>query len=109
MEEKYKERREMNINNHILKNFCRVTFEQVFVFLLMIKTESSSAQVWRLELRFKDSIALPFKAGIVKIIQITVRTLVTFVLLSGLIMSSFQDFIFFVYDFVTIISSLRDL
>jgi hypothetical protein len=56
-----------------------------------------------------DSIALPFKAGIVMITHITIRTLVTFVQLSGLIMSSFQDFIFFVYDFVTIISSLRDL
>ncbi|WP_290661087.1 hypothetical protein [Ignavibacterium sp.] len=43
------------------------------------------------------------------ITHITIRTLVTFVQLSGLIMSSFQDFIFFVYDFVTIISSLRDL
>ncbi|MBI5662177.1 MULTISPECIES: hypothetical protein [Ignavibacterium] len=43
------------------------------------------------------------------IIQITARTLVTFVQLSGLIMSSFQDFIFGVYDFITIISSLRDL
>ncbi|WP_348344237.1 hypothetical protein [Ignavibacterium sp.] len=42
------------------------------------------------------------------IIQITVRTLVTFVLLSALIMSSFQDFILLFYDFVTIISSLRD-
>ncbi|WP_290664645.1 hypothetical protein, partial [Ignavibacterium sp.] len=71
--------------------------------------ESSSAQVWRLELRFKDSIALPFKAGIVKIIQINFRTLFTFVLLSGLIMSSFQDFILLFYDSVIIISSLRDL
>ncbi|MBI5660560.1 MAG: hypothetical protein HZC46_00260 [Ignavibacterium album] len=43
------------------------------------------------------------------ITHITIRTLVTLVLLSGLIMSSFQDFILFVYDFVTIISSLRDL
>ncbi|MBI5662392.1 MAG: hypothetical protein HZC46_09625 [Ignavibacterium album] len=43
------------------------------------------------------------------IIQITVRTLVTFVFLSALIMSSFQDFILLLYDFVTIISSLRDL
>ncbi|WP_407930485.1 hypothetical protein [Ignavibacterium album] len=55
------------------------------------------------------SIALHFKTGIILIIQITIRTLVKFVLLSGLIMSSFQDFILFVYDFVTKISSLRDL
>ena len=55
------------------------------------------------------SIALHFKAGIIMIIQITVRTLVTFVLLSALIMSSSQDFILLFYDFVTIISSLRDL
>ncbi|WP_407931138.1 hypothetical protein [Ignavibacterium album] len=56
-----------------------------------------------------DSIALPFMARIIMIIQITVRTLVIFVLLRVLIMSSFQDFIFGVYDFITIISSLRDL
>ncbi|WP_407931336.1 hypothetical protein [Ignavibacterium album] len=43
------------------------------------------------------------------IIQITARTLVTFFLLSGLIMSSFQEFILLLNDFFTIISSLRDL
>ncbi|MFN3872381.1 MAG: hypothetical protein ACK4R9_05225 [Ignavibacterium sp.] len=42
------------------------------------------------------------------IIQITVRTLITFVLLSELKMSPFQNFILLLYDLVTIISSLRD-
>ena len=55
------------------------------------------------------SIALHFKTGIEMIIQITIRTLVKFVLLSVFIISSLQDFILSFYDFVTIISSLRDL
>ncbi|WP_304146412.1 hypothetical protein [Ignavibacterium album] len=56
-----------------------------------------------------DSIALSFKARVKIKIQITIRTLVTFVLLRVLMMSFFQDFILLLNDFVTIISSLRDL
>jgi len=55
-----------------------------------------------------DFIALPIKAGIKMRTQITIRTSVIFVLLSDLIMSSFQDFNVLVYYLVTIISSLRD-